>query len=77
MEQQEMSFEDRIAEQGEYRLNGVDYPLNSFSEQAKYLLGEIVDLEKDITDHRKQHDRLALALDGFKRLLEEELKKGQ
>ena len=77
MEQQEMSFEEAIVDQGDYRLNGVDYPLKHFSEKAQYFLGEIVDLEKDITDHRKQHDRLALALDGFKKLLEEELKKGQ
>ena len=77
MEQQEMSFEEAIVEEGDYRLNGVDYPLKNFSQQAQYLLGEVVELESDITDHRKQHDRLSLALDGFKRLLEEELKKGQ
>ena len=77
MEQQEMSFEEAIVEEGDYRLNGVDYPLKNFSQRAQYLLGEVVELESDISDHRKQHDRLALALDGFKRLLEEELKKGQ
>lgn len=53
--------------------NGAEYPVDSLSERAKYLVSQIQDLQAQGTATRAKLDQIDIASKGFSDLLEMEL----
>jgi len=64
-------------EQETFTLNGVDYSTEIISEEAKYYLGQIKDLQSQGERLRANLHQVDVATDGFTNLLENALEKGE
>ena len=53
--------------------DGKAYDLNELSEQAKYLVGQIQDLQAQANQTRARLDQIAMAQRGFENMLREDL----
>ena len=55
--------------------NDENYVIDDLSDQAKYIVAQLQDLEQQLTGNRARLDQLEVAKNGFTNLLQEELEK--
>ena len=54
-------------------MDGIDYPLDEFTDKGRYLLNQCRDLEDQLNIARMRQDQIDVGLQAFTRLLKEEL----
>jgi hypothetical protein len=54
-------------------IDDVEYLLEDFSDQARYYLGHVQDLQGQVQEFRQKTEQLEVAMTGFTKLLKEEL----
>ena len=62
-------------EQPVLSFNDQNYVIDDLSDQAKYIVAQLQDLEQQLTGTRARLDQLEVAKNGFTNLLQEELEK--
>lgn len=56
-------------------IDGVEYFLEDFSNEANYYLGHVQDLQRQVQESKQKTEQLEVAMTGFTKLLKEELDK--
>lgn len=56
-------------------IDGVEYLLEDFSNEANYYLGHVQDLQRQVQESKQKTEQLEVAMTGFTKLLKEELDK--
>tara|TARA_B100002019_G_C21195241_1_gene561042 strand:+ start:176 stop:370 length:195 start_codon:yes stop_codon:yes gene_type:complete len=64
-----------MEESNSITIDNVEYFLEDFSNQARYYLGHVQDLQRQVQESRQKIEQLEIAMTGFTRLLKEELDK--
>ncbi len=54
-------------------IDDVEYLLEDFSDQARYYLGHVQDLQRQVQESRQKTEQLEVAMTGFTKFLKEEL----
>jgi archaellum component FlaC len=64
-----------MEESNSITIDNVEYFLEDFSNQARYYLGHVQDLQRQVQESRQKIEQLEIAMTGFTKLLKEELDK--
>lgn len=54
-------------------IDDTEYFLEDFSDQARYYLGHVQDLQRQVQESKQKTEQLEVAMTGFTKLLKEEL----
>jgi len=68
-----MTEETEVTQPEILRFNGEEYPIDGLSDKAKYLAGQIQDLQSQSNAQKARLDQIEVAVRGFSDLLTEEL----
>lgn len=68
-----MTEETEVTQPEILRFNGEEYPIEGLSDKAKYLAGQIQDLQSQSNAQKARLDQIEVAIQGFSNLLTEEL----
>lgn len=68
-----MTEETEVTQPEILRFNGEEYPIDGLSDKARYLAGQIQDLQSQSNAQKARLDQIEVAIQGFSNLLTEEL----
>lgn len=68
-----MTEETQPTQPDTLRFNGEEYPLDGLSDRARYLAGQIQDLQAQSNTQKARLDQIEVAIRGFTEFLTEEL----
>jgi hypothetical protein len=68
-----MTEETEVTQPEILRFNGEEYPIDGLSDKARYLAGQIQDLQSQSNAQKARLDQIEVAIQGFSSLLTEEL----